>query len=165
MKYIDLAEHTGFDACKWCVSDFYPEAEKTLRETLASGEDFDTYEYSCKKEIHYGRITRENGEIVVSVRCYMDDLWEQTDLIYDALWDVADEETELSDETIEVIREAALDDGIDDSSVRAEALSAAATFDDIVAALNRCESAAEAKNDEMYKRLCEIVAAEVRKSN
>lgn len=165
MKYINLAEHTGFDACKWCVSDFYPEAEKTLRKALASDEDFDTYEYSCKKECHYGRITRENGEIVVSVCCFMDDLWDQTDLIYDALWNVADEETELSEETIKSIRDAARDEDIDDLSVHSEALSATASFDDVVAALNRCESAAEAKNDEMYKRLCEIVVAEVRKTN
>lgn len=159
MKKIDITEKTGWYASKWGVSDFYEEAEKALREALASGEDFDTGWFDCKKEINSGRIVREDGEITVSVTCSIDDLWESDDLIYDALWEVASIEQLLPEEIIDSIRDAACDDGIDDHTTMDETLPGSASYEDIVAVLGRLEGAAGDHNHEMYKELCEIVKA------
>lgn len=157
MKEIDIAENTGEYASKWGISDFYEEAEQSLRDALASGEDFDTGWFGCKKEINYGQIVREDGKITVSVCCHMDDLWESEDLIYDALWEVTKAENELPEEIIGSIRDAAMGDNVDDSSTWAEVLPSSASFDDVVKALDKCEANADAENTGMYKRLCEIV--------
>lgn len=157
MKKIDIEENTGCYASKWGISDFYDEAEKSLKAALDSGEDFDTDWFGCEKEINYGKIVREDGKITVSVCCHMDDLWEQDDLIYDALWEVTEAENELPDEIIDSIRDSAIDERVDDSSTWAEVLPSSASFDDVVKALDKCEANADAENTGMYKRLCEIV--------
>ena len=157
MKKIDIAENTGIYASKWCISDFYEEAENALRSALESGEDFETDWFGCKKEINYGQITREDGKITVSVCCYMDDLWESEDLIYDALWETVKSEDELPEEIIDSIRDSAIDERVDDSSTWTEVLPSSASFDDVVKALDKCEANADAENTGMYKRLCEIV--------
>lgn len=161
MKKIDIAENTGIYASKWCISDFYEEAENALRSALESGEDFETDWFGCKKEINYGQIAREDGKITVSVCCHMDDLWEADDLIYDALWEVTKAENELPEEIIDSIRDAAIDDCVDDSSTWTEVLPSSASFDDVVKALDKCEANADAENTGMYKCLCEIVHAHV----
>lgn len=161
MKTIDIAEHTGWYASKWGISDFYEEAEKSLREALSSGEDFETDWFGCKKEIHYAKISREAGVITLSVSCHMDDLWEQDDLIYDALWEMTKIEKCLPEEIIDSIRDAACDERIDDSTTRSATLPGSASFEDIVAALDKLEGNADADNTGMYKRLCEIVYAHV----
>lgn len=157
MKEIDIAEKTGCYASKWSISDFYEEAEKSLRSALESGEDFDTGWFGCKKEINYAKIVREDGKITVSVCCHMDDFWESEDLIYDALWEVTKAENELPEEIIDSIRDAAIDDRVDDSSTWTEVLPSSASFDDVVKALDKCEANADAGNTGMYKRLCDIV--------
>ena len=154
---IDIAENTGLYASKWSISDFYDDAEKRLRDALMSGEDFETSWFGCKKEINYAQITREEGVVTVSVCCHMDDLWESDDLIYDALWEVTKAENELPEEIIDSIRDAALDEQIEDSSTWTEKLSSSATFEDVVKALDKCEANADRENTGMYKRLCQIV--------
>ena len=161
MKRIDIAENTGEYASKWSISDFYEEVEKSLRDALESGEDFETDWFGCKKEINYGQIVREDGKITVSVSCHMDDLWDSEDLIYDALWEVTKAENELPDEIIDSIRDAALGDNVDDSSTWTEVLPSSASFDDVVEALDKCEANADAENTGMYKMLCEIVYAHI----
>ena len=157
MKKIDIEENTGCYASKWGISDFYDEAEKSLKAALDSGEDFDTGWFGCKKEIHYGQIVREDGNVTVSVCCHMDDLWESEELIYDALWEVTKVENELPEDIIDSIRDAAIDDCVDDSSTWTEVLPSSVSFDDVVKALDKCEVNADAENTGMYKRLCEIV--------
>lgn len=160
MKTIDIAERTGEYASKWGLTDFYPEAEEKLQEVLASGEDFDTGWFGCKKEIRYARIVREEGEIEISVAAHMDDLWEEDDLIYDALWEVSKIEDELPEEIIDSIREAAIYD-IDDHTELSITLPATSTFDEIVEAMGKLEDEAEENNHRMYLELCEIVKAHV----
>ena len=156
---IDIAENTGMYASKWGVSDFYAEAEETLSKALASKEDFDTGWFGCKKEIHSARITRENGETKVQVECEMDDLWEEGDLIYDALWEVAQTEEQLPDDVIDSIIDAACDEQLDDKTVTSIVLPADTPFFKIVATLDALEEEADTNNKAMYKRLCEIVKA------
>lgn len=157
MKTIDIAENTGIYASKWGISDFYEEAEQSLRNALASGEDFDTGWFGCKKEINYAQIIREDGEIIVSVCCHMDDLWDDESLIYDTM----KEEVELPGDIIDSIRDAAIDDGIDDKTELSIVFSAEAGFDDIVEALGTLEKEAMEANHSMFLRLTDIVDAHI----
>lgn len=156
MKTIDIAQHTGEYASKWGISDFYEEAEKDLREILASGEDFDTGSFGCKKEINYASIKREDGVIEIEVTCCMDDLWEQEDLIYDALSELNIEE-ELPRKIVDSIRDAACDCQLDDHTTLTVELPGNASYEDVVAALDKLEGEASNNNHDMYKELCEIV--------
>lgn len=157
MKKIDITENTGCYASNWGISDFYEEAEKSLRSALESGEDFDTGWFGCKKEINYARIVREDGEIEIDVSCHMDDLWDSEDLIYDTM----DEEIELPDETISSIRDAAIVDDIDDKTELTMFLLSEASYNDIVNALDTLETEAMEANERKFLRLTDIVKAHI----
>lgn len=159
MKEIEIS--TGEYTSKWGLTDWYPEAEEKLQEALASGEDFDTGWFGCKKEIRYARIVREEGEIEITVAAHMDDLWEEDDLIYDALWKTCHVEEELPEEIIDSIRDAAIWDHVEDYTELSVTLPAASTFEEITEALGKLEDEAEENNTEMYKTLCEIVKGQV----
>lgn len=154
-KEIDICY--GMYAAKYCLSDFYEESEKKLRDAIASSEDFDTGWWGCKKEINYARICRENGAVTVEVACHMDDLYESDDLIYDALWEECRSEEELPDDILDSIRDAAIDSGLNDESSAEDFLPQDATYEDICECLDRLEGEAEAENTEMYNMLRAIV--------
>lgn len=158
MRDIDICY--GLYAAKWGLTDFYEESERKLRDALNSGEDFDTGWWGCRKEIRYARIVRKNGEICVSVSCHMDDLYEEDDLIYDALWEERHTEEELPDYLIDLIRDAAIDEGLEDCTEVSGNLPAGATIDHVAAMITLLEEAAERQNTEMYDRLRAIVAAQ-----
>ena len=160
MKTIDIAEHTGEYASKWSLTDFYPEAEAELKKALESGEDFETDWFGCKKEIRYAKITGDQEEITIEVSAHMDDLWEEDDLIYDALWEVSKIEDELPEEIIDSIRDAAIYD-IDDHTNLDATLPRSATWGEIIKAIENLEYEAEANNHRMYLELCDIVKAHV----
>lgn len=155
MKELDL-DGMGY-AAKYGVSDFNDYAELKLRAAIASGEDFDTGWFGARKEINYARIVRENGAYTITVSAHMDDLFDNPDLIYDALWEVASSEEELPEDIIESIIDEAIDCGIDDKSECDDTLPADASFEDIAKCLDELESMAMSANHDMYKRLCDIV--------
>lgn len=156
MKEIDIS--CGDYAAKWGISDFYEDSEELLREALDSGEDFTT-EWGCKKEIRYATLTKEDGKITVQVCCHMDDLYEEDDLIYDALWSRLRTEEELPDELIESIRETASEEWMHDYAEAEAELPASATFEEICAKLEELETDAEKENDETFNHLCNMVEA------
>ena len=98
MKEVDIS--SGEYASHYSLTDLYPQSEAKLREALASGEDFDTDWFGCKKEIRYARYIREGNSITVKVSAQMDDLWESDDLVYDALWEACQTEEELPEDFI-----------------------------------------------------------------
>jgi len=159
MKNIDIC--CGEYASKYALTDWYEGSEEILREAMASGEDFDTDWFGCRKEIRYARIVRENGLYTVEVSSHCDDLWDGDDLIYDALWEVSNSEKELPDDIIDSIRDAALDCGIDDSADEAESLPDTATFEEISKLIGKLEVITEAQVHDGYRRLCEIVKEHV----
>ena len=156
IKRIELC--SGAYASKWGLTDFYPEAERALSEAIASGESFTT-SYGCKKELLYCTLTRdmEGDDFWIEVTAEMDDLWESADLIYDAM----NEEVELPDDIIDSIRDAAIDDGIDDHTTLSMLLSAAASYSDVVEAIETLENEAEEANHNMFLRLTDIVEAHI----
>lgn len=155
---IDIDISYGTDASKWGLTDFYEESEMKLKEALESGEDFTTGWFGCKKEIRYAKYERCGDEFTISVCCHMDDLWEEDDLIYDALWSACKVEEELPQEIIDSIRDAAIDCGIDDHAELWQIIpSGEATFEKIVEITDSLEQRAEEENDIMFKDLCEKV--------
>lgn len=156
----ELFKDTGEYAAKWGLTDFYEAEEQELREAIESGEDFTTGWYSCKKEIRSGEITRVNGKILITVSAAMDDLYDAEDLIYDALWEVAPNyEDELPEEIVDSIRDAAIEERIDDHNEASDTIPGDSTYDEIVRAVSGLESEAEELNTRDYIKLKEIVKA------
>lgn len=156
MKTISLCD--GEFASHWSLTDFYPESEKRLREALASGGDFDTEWFGCKKEINYARYVKENGKFTVSVSVHMDDLYEdENDLIYDAYWDVFGEEDGLSEEDVNKILEAAYSVMIDDRTEISAEIPIDSSFEYLVRKTDELEEEAEQNNSLMYDALKRIV--------
>jgi hypothetical protein len=154
MKEINI--NYGAYSSTYALTDLYPESRAKLQEALASGEDFTTDWTGCKKEIRFAKYTREGDNITVEVSAQMDDLWEGDDLIYDALWEACKVEEELPDALIDRIRES-LGFEIDDHTDVTVVLPASASFEEIMEATGKAENEAEQHNEEMFKRLCEIV--------
>ena len=156
MKDIEFP-NGGIYASKWGLTDFYDGNDDVLRKAVESGEDFDTGEFGCKKEIRYARVHRERGEFEVEVTAHMDDLWDDGYLIYDALWTVAKSEDELPEDIIDSIRDAAIDSGVDDHTYCNRYLPLDATYGTVVETISELEDEAEQTNEELYRILCEIV--------
>ena len=157
MKEIDISY--GEYASQWGLTDFYQESYDKLVSAIASGEDFTTGWFGCKKEIRYGKYTKEDGEFRIEVDCCMDDLWESDELIYDALWSACKMEIELPDEVIDSIREGA--EFIDDHTKIESVLPYDATIEDVIAETDRLEGSCEMANEAMFDELCEMVKAHV----
>lgn len=154
MNKIDISY--GEYAAKWGLTDFYEESEAKLRDVLASDEDFEI-SYGCKKEIRSAKITREDDSICITVIAHMDDLWEQDDLIYDALWHRCKVDEELSDDVIESIRDCAIYDGLEDYTEVCAECPRNADFDEVCSVIASLEVEAEQGNDDMFNALCNIV--------
>lgn len=157
MKTIDI-NHGEF-ASKWGLTDFYPESEAKLKEALASGEDFTTGWFGCKKEIRYATYTRENNTVYIAVACHMDDLYDGDDLIYDALYTGCHVEEELPDDIIDSIRDYAIDAGLSDETELTTTLPGDASFEAVVKATRDLEYQAEANNESMFSDLIDCVKA------
>lgn len=156
MKHIEITD--GSYAAQWGLTDFYEKSEKILREAIESGEDFET-SYGCKKEIRYADIIRFDDMVSVSVTSCMDDLFEEDDLIYDALWSRCHVEETLPDEIIQSIKDAAIDQGMNEESSGMTRLPATATFEQICDAISSLEQSTEDNNERMFNELCDIVEA------
>ena len=156
----ELFKDAGVYAAKWGLTDFYEAEEQELREAIESGEDFTTGWYECKKEIRSGKITRMDGKIYITVSAEMDDLYDEYDLIYDALCEVAPSyEDELPEEIVDSIIDAAIDEQIDDHNEASDTIPGDSTYDEILRAISKLESEAEELNTRDYTELKEIVKA------
>lgn len=155
MKTVDIAY--GEYASQWGLTDFYTESETKLKELFESGEDFETEWFGCKKEIRYAKYTRENGVFTVEVSCHMDDLYEQPDLIYDALWESCRVEIEFPEEIIESIIDVCIECEIEDRITLTEELNGKATYEEVIEKTEELENKAESLLHEMFERLCSVV--------
>jgi len=147
---------SGEYAAKWGLTDFYPEAEDKLKELIESGENFCT-KWGCKKEIRYADIERTDTECVVTVTSHMDDLDDEGDLIYDAVWETMHIEPELPEAFIQDVYETAMDMDLDDCTSLEQHLPRTATYEDICSAIEELENQTEKYNTQMFEVLCGIV--------
>lgn len=155
----DITEGCGYYASKWGVTDFYPKCEKNLRWLVEQKEDFMTEWCDCKKEIVSAKFSRVDGAFHISVSTGMDDLWESTDLIADALSEVAPSREDLleNDEFIDLVRDMAQDCSIDDNCGASESLEPFPTYEQVVKVADNLEEMATKRVHEMYEALKEIV--------
>lgn len=119
-------------ACKWGLTDLYPEHEKALRAAIDSGKGFDTGWCYCVKEIRSFRIVSDGKVITVLAYEEMDDI---DDLIDDAI----DSQTELTDDQEEKIRDYYYCYGMT-SELESETTIPATTYEDVMKALEELEN-------------------------
>jgi len=155
-NYVSLTDNEY--TSKWGLTDLYPEAEEKLRELLASGEDFITDWCGCKKEIRYAQYEAAGDLLTITVHAHMDDLYDSTDLLYDAAWAAGiPEDWEIEDAFITAIHEVCADDGLDDYAEAIAVLPRTASYEEVMSATGDMEDEAEATNEETFNRLKEIV--------
>lgn len=151
-------EFSGEYVSKWWLTDFYPEYEEILRNAIESGEDFDTGWVGCKKEIRYMRLSRENGKLSIEVSEHTDDMWDEDDLIYDAVWKVTGSEDEIPEDKLDAIRDVAIYSDVDDHADVSAEYSNPLTFDEVVEIIDEMESDVSDATSRMFEELCDIVA-------
>ena len=152
---IDVELTSGTYAAHWGLTDLYPEAEKKLREAVDSGEEF-FVEYGCKKEIRYAKIVRED-DTKVTVFAHMDDLYEDGDLIMDALWSRCKSEDGFDEDVTDDICEEAYEEDINDVACVWSNLPRNASYDEIMTEIGLLENKAERELEVMFDKLCDIV--------
>lgn len=144
----------GLNCSHWGLTDLYPECEKNLRDLLKTGVDFETEWCSSKKELLSARYRRRDGSVWVDVNEWMDDLWDEGDLIVDALSDLG---AELDDDDFEYVRKIAAELEIDDTIVISEEVGVDATYEDCMATVENLMSKTESQMNEWYVMLRGIV--------
>ena len=140
------------------LTDLYLDVEKKLRELILSGKDFQTERCGSKNELCSAQYTRAGGVLSVAVHSWIDELYGEGNLIYDALWDLPHEISALSDKTIEAIQNVAMECGIKDEVDTSENLPEGATFEDVMAAVERIEKENDQLLSDMFAMLENIVA-------
>lgn len=113
----------------WGVTDFYDETREELESALKSGKPFNTGWHGAKKELESMQIVRDYENTVVCVHAYMDELYEQSDLINDCLTD--DESNRITDDMIDEIRDVCMFSDCVDECDESETLPLDASLEDI----------------------------------
>lgn len=159
IKTYDIAEGGDY-ASKWGATDFYPNCEQNLRELFASAEDFATTECLCKKELVSVRFARHDHHVYITVTSWIDDLWDQSDLICDALWETK-LDNKISEDKFDVfaeeVRDMCFDAGIDDSVTEYIELAYDATYEQAIERAEFLETSNSVLLDSHFARLCDIV--------
>ena len=152
----DITDGHCIDCSHWGLTDLYPEPEQNLRYLLSTGEDFMTEWCSSKKECMSTRYARIDGKVQVIVDQSIDDLWDQTDLIYDAAGEIGID-WELTEESIDTIRDAACEIGIEDSYAESYTFDHEPTWEEIMSCVDHLADQTSAVLDNGYEALKEIV--------
>ena len=161
MEIKEIKLNGGAYQSQWGLTDFYPQAEETLRKAIESGEDFTT-DWACKKEIRYARIARKpdwQGErkLELAVTACMDDLWDGDGLIYDAPWETREVEEGLPEGLIALIKFTAQEESLEDNHTAYKTLPADSDFDTVCQWIRYLEEEAEEENKQHFDWLCSVV--------
>lgn len=148
----------GLDACKWGVSDLYEEAEKNLRELMTYSGEFRTEWCSCKKELYSFRLWFHDDYIDVAVSQSMDDLYDQYDLIDDAMWDLGKQNIELSDEEVDRIRELCMYSDVETEVAENEYIKRSSSYEDVMESLDRLADITDKTLKDHYERVKSIIS-------
>lgn len=138
-------------ACKWGLTDLYPEDEKILRGAIENRKTFDTGWVGCKKEIRDFRMISDGKVLTIQTSAAMDDFDE---LIYDAL----DDDTELTDDQIEELNDY-WNESLDMSTeTESEATIPVTTYESAMEVMSKMED----ENDKQLEEWFEIVKSWVK---
>lgn len=167
----------GCYCSSWGLTDLYEPCEAKLRSLIDSGEDFKTDWCDSKKELLSARYSREGNTFTVEVSAWMDDLWDEYDLIIDAVDEVKEntkyratpEDIEklesilndwdgAADPFISCVRDEAMDVDIDDHVIVSEEMDASSvTYERIMEVVEKLEDEAQDDLNCFFDRLCWIV--------
>ena len=137
---------SGMDACKWGLTDLYPEDEAILRTAITNKQVFDTRWAGCKKEIRSFRMISDGNVLTIMASAEMDDF---DDLIYDAM----DTEEELTEEQIEMLHDFWYDSPEVTTETESETTIELTTYDAAMEALAKLED----ENEKHLNRCFEVV--------
>lgn len=159
-KYTPLYDisNDGMDCSKWGLTDLYENCEADLRELLESGMDFQTTSCDCRKEPLTTSYARYEGELHVSATEFLDDLWEQDDLICDALYAIGKEDIELSDEDIEYIRDICAELDLEDYASVTISLPTDTTYEQLMDAVEKLENELHKEAEKIFDQVKSVVA-------
>ena len=110
----------------------------------------------CAKEAYSAYLRRINGKMLARVEVSIDDLWEQTDLIDDAMYDIGHGDEELTEEDLNYIRSIADQCGVDDNSMACEVMEDP-TYDQVLLKLEELQHIAIEICDDYFETLKTIV--------
>lgn len=164
-----------FPVAHWSLTDFYPEVEAELRETIQSGEDFETNWWTGKHTEGecYARWRRKDGKLSVEVEAHTDELTDMDDapLICDALETIKHCDgyqypdnlpEELPDELYEHIMNHALLADIGDTAFRSDFdLDPNTSFEELCEVTTELASLAKEDLDMDFQRLVDIAQDEL----
>lgn len=140
----------GVYACKWGLTDMYPEEEKILREAIDTRKTFDTGWCGCRKEIRSFRMISDGEVLTIQTSAEIDDF---DDLIYDAM----ETEEELTDDQIEELNDYWCESDLD-TYTESERTIQLTTYEDAMKVMSQMED-----NDDKYLNECfEIVKSWVK---
>jgi hypothetical protein len=152
----------GLYVCKWGVSDLYEEAEKNLRELLTYSGEFRTEWCECNKELCSFRLWFTDNEIKVEVTQWMDDLYEQVDLIDDAIWALKSSGykfgAELNEDDFENIRDMCVDADIKTDVKEYKLIKRDSTYEEIMSALDELADLTGKELDDYFEQVKSIVS-------
>jgi len=148
------------DYCShWGLTDLYKDAEANLRDLINSHKtgEFRTGWCDSKKELQSFRLWFFNNEIMVEVREWMDDLYEDGDLIYDAIWSCFGKEFELSEEEENEIMDICSDGDIVDGVKMQKKIKRDATYSEIMNAIDELANETSKFLEDEFERVKNIV--------
>ena len=151
IKHLDEA----FDAWgSWGVGDFYQRPEQLLREVIENGKPFDTGWHDWTKELQSMRIVRKKHATHIKCHAFMDDPYEDHELLGDFLED--GEWEKLDDEALEELENEFFQNDISDNADEECDLPYDASLDDIIHKAKELMDACESRLNESFKRCITI---------
>lgn len=149
---------SGCYCSHWGLTDLYEECEKNLRNLLKTGVDFRTEWCGSKKELLSARYLRVDGKVKVEVHQWVDDLWEEGDLMNDALEEkFPGKDIEISDELNDYIIDIVAESDINDNITLCRELGADATYEDCMTAVGQLADETNKQLTAWYEELCNII--------
>ena len=148
----------GVYQSNWGATDLYDKAEKNLRELLTEKGEFHTEWCDSKKELESFRLWFTDDEITIEVSKWMDELYEQSDLICDALWSLGKDDVELEYEDIGNIQDMCWDADIKDETQFSEEVSRDITYEKLMEKIDEMLFEADEFLNGEFERVKSIVS-------
>lgn len=150
----------GYDCSHWALTDLYKDAEANLRDLINSHKtgEFRTGWCDCKKELQSFRLWFLKDKIVVDVNEWMDDLYEQSELIYDAIWSLYGREFELSEDEENEIKDMCFEADIVDEIVMHKEIKRESTYSDILNAIDELANETSKFLEDEFERVKNVVS-------
>ena len=152
-----IATYSLTDGCyvsKYGVGDLYKEAENNLKILLTYDGEFRTEWCDCKHDLLNFRLLFNDERITVQVHAWMDDLYEEGSLIYDALEEFEFAKyLELEDWELDYIKDICSELGYYDETTETTIIKRDSTYEEIIETLNSLADTCSEKLEIIYENV------------